>query len=262
MKNLIKAQLYQLKKDRFVQLAFGGMFLILMLSVYMNQLFLGIEGSGIDTVTGGGFFANSLSVVIMVGLIFVIIAAPRICGWDFTDKTTNYELMSGHIRREVYFSRVTVSLLIGVVGWLILFCAPLAVTGIMSGWGEKLPLTEAVFRGALMLFPIIRLVCELSCLTFIIKNPYLTMGIGYVLLMLQVSPVFSIKNSFLLGISNLSLLGMVDVWTTYGLDGELNYIFEAYLGAGDIAGTILASLVAALLSLFIGYIFFKNDDIN
>ncbi len=262
MKNLIKAQLYQLKKDRLVQLVFGGTFLILMMMVYMNQLFSAIEASGNNTVTGGGLFANSISGVIMVGLMFVIIAVPRICGWDFTDKTTNYELMSGHIRREVYFSRVTVSLLVGGIGWIILLCAPLAVTSIISGWGGKLPLSEAVLRGVLMLLPIIRLSCELACITFIVKNPYLTMGIGYVLLMLQVSPVFSIKNNFLLGISNLSMLGTVDVWTTYGLDGELNYIFEAYLGAGDIAGTILASLGAALLSLFIGYIFFKNDDIN
>lgn len=262
MKNLIKAQLYQLKKDRLVQLVFAGMFIILMLAMYMNQLLSETSSSGLDTVTGGGYFANSLSGVIMVGLMFVIIAVPRICGWDFTDKTTNYELMAGHIRREVFFSRIIVSLLAGVIGWLILFCAPLAVTGIMSGWGEKLPLTEAVLRGALMLFPIIRLVCEFSCLTFIIKNPYLTMGIGYVLLMLQVSTVFPIKNSFLLGISNLTMLGNVEIWTTYGLDGELNYIFEAYLGAGDIAGTILASLGAGLLSLFLGYIFFKNDDIN
>ncbi len=262
MKNLIKAQLYQLKKDRLVQLVFAGMLIILMLAMYMNQLLSETSSSGLDTVTGGGYFANNLSGVIMVGLMFVIIAVPRICGWDFTDKTTNYELMSGHIRREVYFSRVTVSLLIGGIGWIILFWAPLLAASILNGWGEKFPFSEAVLRGILMLFPIIRLSCELACLTFIIKNPYLTMGIGYVLLMLQVSPVFSIKNSFLLGISNLSLLGMVDVWTTYGLDGELNYIFEAYLGAGDIAGTILASLVAALLSLFIGYIFFKNDDIN
>lgn len=88
------------------------------------------------------------------------------------------------------------------------------------------------------------------------------MGIGYVLLMLQVSPMFPIKSNYLLGISNLSMLGTIDMWTTYGLDGELNYIFEAYLGAGDIAGTVLASLAASLLSLFLGYIFFKNDDIN
>ncbi|MGN0578327.1 MAG: hypothetical protein ACI4J4_06885 [Ruminiclostridium sp.] len=262
MKNLIKAQLFQLKKDRLVQLVFAGMLIILMLTVYMNQLFSEIESSGSNTLNGGSFFANSLGGVIMVGLMFVIIAVPRICGWDFTDKTTNYELMSGHIRSEVFFSRIIVSLLAGVIGWIILFCAPIVVTSIINGWGEKLPLSEAVLRGVLMLFPIIRLVCELSCLTFIFKNPYITMGIGYLLLMLQVSPVFPIKNSFLLGMSNLTILGNVEIWTTYGLDGELNYIFEAYLGAGDIAGTILASLAASLLSLFIGYIFFKNDDIN
>ena len=262
MKNLIKAQLYQLKKDRLVQILFVGMLLILLVTAYMNQLLAVTVDYAIDTVTGGGYFSNSLFGVIMVGLMFVIIAVPRICGWDFTDKTTNYELMSGHIRKEVFFSRIIVSLLAGVVGWLILFCAPLAVTSIINGWGEKLPLSEALLRVMLMLFPIIRLVCELSCFTFILKNPYITMGIGYVLLMLQVSPMFPIKSNYLLGISNLSMLGTIDLWTTYGLDGELNYIFEAYLGAGDIAGTILASIAASLLSLFLGYIFFKNDDIN
>lgn len=262
MKNLIKAQLYQLKKDRLVQLVFGGMLLILLVTAYMNQLLAVTVDYAIDTVTGGGYFSNSLFGVIMVGLMFVIIAVPRICGWDFTDKTTNYELMSGHIRREVYFSRAAVSLLAGVIGWIILFCAPLAVASVINGWGEKLPLSEAMLRSILMLFPIIRLVCELSCFTFILKNPYITMGIGYVLLLLQVSPMFPIKSNYLLGISNLSMLGTIDMWTTYGLDGELNYIFEAYLGAGDIAGTVLASLAASLLSLFIGYIFFKNDDIN
>ena len=262
MKNLIKAQLYQLKKDRLVQITFVGMLLILLMMAYINQLLAVTEASGLDTVTGGGFFANNLVGAMTVGLMFVIISVPRICGWDFTDKTTNYELMSGHIRREVYFSRIAVSLLVGVIGWIILFCAPLAVTSIINGWGEKLPASAAVLRSILMLFPIIRLSCELACLTFILKNPYITMGIGYVMLMLEISPMLSIKNSFLLGISNLSLLGTVEVWTTYGLDGKMNYIYDAYLGAGDIAGTILISLGVSLLALFIGYIFFKNDDIN
>ncbi|MGN0657754.1 MAG: hypothetical protein ACI4KR_13280 [Ruminiclostridium sp.] len=259
MKNLIKAQLYQLKKDRLVQLVFAGVFLILIMTVYLNGL---ISETGTSSATGGGFFANNLVGVITVGLMFVIISVPRICGWDFTDKTSNYELMSGHIRREVYLSRVTVSLLVGCLGWIILFCEPLVITSIINGWGEKLPVSTAVLRGILMLFPIIRLSCELACLTFILKSPYLTMGIGYVMLMLEISPIFSINNGFLLGISNISLLGTVDVWTTYGLGKEMNYIYDASLGAGDIAGTILASLAASLLSLFLGYIFFKNDDIN
>lgn len=262
MKNLIKSQLYQLKKDRLVQITFVGMLLILLMMVYINQLLAVTEASGLDTVTGGGYFANNLSAVIMVGLMFVIISVPRICGWDFTDKTTNYELLSGHIRRDVFFSRVIVSLLSGVIGWLILFCAPLAVSCIINGWGEKLPLSAAILRSILMLFPTVRLVCELTCLTFILKNPYIAMGIGYVMLMLEVSPMLSVKNSFMLGISNLSLLGTVEIWTTYGLSGNINYIFDASLSAGDIAGTILISLGVSLLALFIGYIFFKNDDIN
>lgn len=116
MKNLIKAQLYQLKKDRLVQITFVGMLLILLMMAYINQLLAVTEASGLDTVTGGGFFANNLVGAMTVGLMFVIISVPRICGWDFTDKTTNYELMSGHIRREVYFSRIAVSLLVGVIG--------------------------------------------------------------------------------------------------------------------------------------------------
>jgi hypothetical protein len=91
------------------------------------------------------------------------------------------------------------------------------------------------------------------------------MGLGYVVfmfsMMLASGTTISV-NSVFLGITNLTLLGMVSKWATYGLGGDMNYIFDASLSAGTIWGTVVVSVGVGVAALYLGYVFFKNDDMN
>ena len=91
------------------------------------------------------------------------------------------------------------------------------------------------------------------------------MGFGYMVFMvggILASGTNLSLNSVFLGSTNLSLLSMVSKWATYGLGNDLNYIFDATLEAGVIWGTVAASVVFGAAALYLGYVFFKNDDMN
>ena len=49
---------------------------------------------------------------------------------------------------------------------------------------------------------------------------------------------------------------------TIGLDAKMNYIFEASLNAEIVWGTIIASVGFGVAALYLGYVFFKNDEMN
>ena len=89
------------------------------------------------------------------------------------------------------------------------------------------------------------------------------MGLGYVAFMASVALSGMIEScSVFLGITNLSLLLIVSKWTTYGLGDDINYIFDASLSGRIVWGTVAASVVFGVVALYLGYVFFKNDDMN
>ena len=151
------------------------------------------------------------------------------------------------------------------VGALFFTILPVGIYTALYGWGDKVAFGPILLRLLLMLLPYLRLVCEFAFLTFLVKNPYVVMGLGYVVFMLMavlLSGTTIEVNSVFLGITNLTLLSMVSKWATYGLGGDMNYIFDASISAGTIWGTVAASVVFGAAALYLGYVFFKNDDVN
>ena len=73
---------------------------------------------------------------------------------------------------------------------------------------------------------------------------------------------FKEGKSLFLGLTNINMLCMFDSWSTYGLEGNENYIYDASLSAGQISGTIIVSLVVSVIFLYLGYVFFHTDDLN
>ena len=263
MRNVIKSQLYQFRKERITKLLFFGLIAIFTLIAFMSIIQAEISETAMIEATGGGYFATNLRFFIFMPLVYVASVVAQICGHDFTDKTANYELMSGRQRYQSYFGRVIPAVIIATIGWLIIVVTPVIIITIVKGWGDKISVWEVVLRYALMIFPTIRVACEFVFFTFLIKNPYIVMGLGYLYSMVSMYAEMMSSDGFLfLGSTNIILLSMVDVWTTYGLEGKLNFIYDAALSSSDIIGTIVISLVVSAAALFLGYIFFKNDDMN
>lgn len=258
MRNIMKAQFFQIIREKIIWYMLGVAFLMQVL-MFMLPIWLGNE----EATSAGEFFASNGSGLIFFPLFFLVVAAGQICGVDFLDKTNHYELMSGHRRYEVYFGRIIPAILVGGLGTAFLTITPVVLYTILYGWGTKIALGDVVFRMVLLLFPILRLVCEFAFLTFLVKNPYVMMGVGYALFMATIGLAEMMKTlNVFLGITNMMLLLEVEKWITFGLGDDLNYIYEAPLSAGVVWQTILASAVFGGAALYLGYVYFKNNDLN
>lgn len=260
MKNIVKAQFFQIVRDKIIKYM---VVITLLMQVLMVMLPIWLDTQ--EPTTGGEFFATDGGATFMFPFFFIILVTAQICGADFLDKTQNYELAGGHRRYEVYLGRVIAAAIVGGLGALFFTILPVGIYTALYGWGTKVAFGPVLLRWVLMLFPYLRLVCEFAFITFIVKNPYVGMGLGYVVFMLTMAILSGTTievNSVFLGITNLTLLNMVGEWATYGLGNDINYIFDASISAGTIWGTVAASVVFGAAALYLGYVFFKNDDVN
>jgi len=65
-----------------------------------------------------------------------------------------------------------------------------------------------------------------------------------------------------LGFTTINNISTIDFWYTYGLDTDIRYIYETAMPTGDIVSIIVVSLLFAAAALYLGYMFFKNDDMH
>ncbi|MGN0578328.1 MAG: hypothetical protein ACI4J4_06890 [Ruminiclostridium sp.] len=260
MYNLIKALNYQTRRDNFLfySVLAGCFSYILTIIVYS-------EHGDLSKLSGGeavAAFGSSCA-----GLVFfVLVLTARICGWDYGDKTMNYELLSGHSRAAVFWSRSIVSLVWCIpVGFLIMVL-PTAVLTLINGWGDNMDFGGAAIRFLLTIFPLFRLTCEFILLTFIVKNCYLSMVLGFILTeitqiaVLFITDMSKIEITYQLAISNLTALFEFNDKMGY-VNGKDITVYQTGLEPEFILGTILFSLGVGIICLVIGSLLFKKRDI-
>ena len=256
----MKAQLIQLRKDKICRFIFIGVLAVTLIIVLM----MADMASGDIRFTGGEQAIMLLTMTQLLAQLLMYLFTAQACGADFMDKTCNYEIMSGHTRRDVFFGRVIPTLIIGTLGTLFLIAAPVvAEVIILGGWGDKVSLTDMLLRFLLMAFPVARVICEFIFLTFIIKNPYIVMGISYMLcIILGMNIPVTRDHCFVLGMSNMNAITVIDRWNSFGLGGDLYYVYETGLSADFVLPTVIVSVVIGAAALLLGYTFFKNDDMH
>lgn len=263
LNNIIKAQMYQIRKTTFTPLVFIVM-AFLNVSIYFGELdYQNYELSAGECVASMG------TIMLCTAVIFAIIFTGYVCGGDFMDKTSNYELMSGHTRGQVYFAHAVVSIVVGTIGTAILLILPVVIGSAAYGWGTEIALSDVLLRYGLSMLVVMRMICEFVFLTYVVRNPYITMAGGYVVFMFgQLFAEFS-KNmvngsSVFLGITCFNKLGSFESWFTYTLDNTVDLIkvYDAALSAGDIVSIVVSSIGIGGLFLWLGYKFFAKDDMN
>lgn len=227
-----------------------------------------IRCNSLDELTGSYLPIMMGEPNMIIPSIFVILLTARIMGWDYTDKTLNYELMAGHSRGAVYWSRVCVSLMQVMAGCVIFLFLPLLVFGIINGWGHTTDMGNIILRYVLSFLPLFRLVGECVLLTVLLKNCYMAMIIGYVLyassmmFILVLEPLVDIKWTTQLCFVNLKNLLYLDKFRLQYINGEDVTVYETALESGLIVGTIGVSLVVGVACLGLGYLYFKKSDMN
>lgn len=259
--NLIRSQLFQLRREYTV---WGELFACLMFQIVTVLTFalrIETEGNYDIQATGCMFFAENSTMIMILPVGFVFLLTGQICAADFMDKTQNYEIMSGHKRSEIYFSRVILSLLSGTISGLFLAAVPVVAAGIYYGWGEQMPVSDAVSRILLLVFPMIRMICEAVFLAFISKNSYLPVAVGGGAAMLSSLGMLD-QCTPLLGISNINLLCRIEKYMVFDVQEQILYTYDASLTLPDIAGTVILSLAGGILALILGCYFFRKDDIH
>lgn len=260
MTNIMKSQLYQLKKSKLVRAVF---ICILMLQfVFMDGEMDFLFSSDVTT---GKFLAENGSLLVCISLMFALVITAEVCGADFLDKTSNYELMGGHLRKEVYFARSILSLGIGTLGALILNVLPLVCAVLLSGWGDDISAWDIIFRYMISIFPIFRIISEFIFFSFLVKNSYAAMVAGFVISIAGTGWAELFPNGCALfsGIGTLTKLFAIPYWNTYTLTGEKDIIvYHAALSAGDVAASVVSSVLFGVVFLLLGYWYFKKDDMN
>lgn len=259
MKNIIKAQLYQIRKSSFIFIVFLAVLVMQLANMMGEWSYRGDAMYGSTYVAANGFYTT------LVALIFAIVFTGYVCGSDFNDKTANYELMSGHLRKQVYFGRAIISLAGGGIGVALIIAAPVVIATIACGWGNDIRMIDAIFRFLLVLLPVLRIICEFIFLTYVVKNAYVIMACGFFTYILgsALPEYLGRSESVLLGVTNLSKLCSFESWMTYTV-GEMNIytVYEAGVSVNDVVTTLLASVIFGGLFLVIGYLNFKKDDMN
>lgn len=264
MGNLIRAQLYQLKKSSLIVVVFICV-LIIECSTFAGEVLYGGFNGQIIQITAGSYLAGSGSEIIFWALVFGIVLTGQVCGGDFPDQTANYELMSGHLRKEVYYSRAVISLIGGLAGTTVCMSVPLILATAVCGWGNELDFPGVLIRLLLCQFPFFRIICEFVFLTYVVKNPYVIMAAGFFTYILGgFIPEYALGcDSVLLGVTNLIKLMTFPEWSAYTMvDLKTISVYETRLGMGDILETIIGSLVIGGLFLWFGYQYFKKDDLK
>lgn len=256
----MKAQNYQTKGDNLVILVLLAGLLLPTGAILMDF--------DISELSGSLFMAQLGSVLpICLGMVLVILVS-RICGWDAGDKTMNYEILAGHSRAEVYFGRVIMSVIWGLGSGIAMLVLPVLGITLINGWGDSMNLGEAAICCVLFLFPMFRLICEFAMLTFLLRDCYKAMLAGWVFFAVSMIGIMVYEGltdrvlTVQLVITNMREVIGFDNFKLEYIGGEDIPVYMTGMDASLVMGTILVSLLAGGACLAVGYVMFKNQDMN
>lgn len=262
MRDIIKAMNYQIRRDNFT---------IYILLFGIGSVAVGFADAprGVMELTGGGYAASEIlrSAVSMMPLVIMAFCA-RICGWDFSDKTISYELLSGHTKEEVFFGRAIPAFLLSIAASAALVILPVLFFSIKNGWGERASLAGIIARLALMFLPFVRAACESILLTFLLKNCYLAMIAGYFLFMTPFIVSMFIEDfttaeplSWQFTVTNLVQLFYLNSKMGF-IDGKDVTVYDTALAPELLWGTVISSVLISAASIFLGLYSFKKSDMR
>lgn len=258
MLHLMKSKWYQLTKEKLLWIAFA---------VTLFLQFTSMNGELSD-----GFSSNVCRFIVefgqnmqLIAMLFAVVATAIITGGDFMDKTFNYEVLSGHTRAEIFFSKTILSVLVGMVGYIFILVVPVLIAGNIYEFGNELDQAELMIRVWLSAIVTLRIICASICFTYMVKIPYITMGAGF--LMFEIGPLLttfmSDNKSCLLGITCYNRLTEFESWMTYTMGNSMNIItvYGHKMAGKDFAEIIISTILMGAIMLLVGYSYFKRDDV-
>lgn len=262
MWNLMRAHNYQARRDNFVINAILIGLIMMVGMMLLDAPFSLSELSGdLCVVYGSQIWFIALSMVI-------VLLMPRLLAWDMTDKTINYEVMTGYSRTKVYLSRAIVSILWSVGVTMLLLLGVIGFFTFLNGWGNHMDAANTMKRILLLVFPLFRFACEVLLLTMLLKNCYVSMVIGFVLNETSMVIAMICEDFFgktkRLGLAMMTCMELLD-FTNYKfvyIGGEDVAVYETAIESSYVMSSIGVSLLVGVICLGIGYIVFRKRDMD
>lgn len=262
MWNIMKAQNYQTRRDNLTVYVFLTSLLLPLVLIMLQS------ESDISALTGSIVMAYYGEWLFFIIGVVTLLMTARICGWDQADKTMNYEVLSGHDRGEVFFGRVIVSLLWSGTISMVVAIFPVLVWTMINGWGISMKLSDIVLRYLLLFFPVFRLICEFALLTFLLKNCYKAMLIGWVVYDFALLGCLIYEELTDKAVT-VQFAGMNISYLMSGFNAKFEYIngedvsiYATAVKPAMAVETIAVSLLVGGLCLLVGYLVFRKQDIH
>ncbi len=257
MRNIIKSQFFGFSRDMCTYVALAIATIITVVSAVDSLEMFG------GTYTGSMEFMAMGGAAGMVSVMIICMFATRLCGWDFNDKTINYEVMYGHSRSEVCFARIISAVLFSSVIGFIIPMFPVLIFTIANGWGYAIPVGQAVLRSFICLLVLIRFSSVCVLLTFMTKNSWAAFLTSFLLYdgenMLYM--FWDFKPYLTSATAAMEVLSFEN--QSYGfVDGEDIIIFKDVLSGEFIAGSVIVSAIVIALALFGSYKIFCKCDMK
>jgi ABC-type transport system involved in multi-copper enzyme maturation permease subunit len=260
MWNIIKAQNYQLKRDNLV-------IIVLLLGLLVSAceiLSLASEG----TLTGCDYVLGTSEYAVMIYLLVPLVLTCRICGGDYGDKTMNYEILAGHSRKQVYWGRVISAIIWSMVVSLIVLFLPMLLCTAIGGWGDSMDFGGIMLRYGLMIFVLFRMECIFALLTFLLKNGYMGILVGYMFFLTEMGGAmlyeeFADKELTVQFVSiHLMKLFNFSKYSMEYINGKDVVFYSTEFTSDFVIGSIIVSILVGMACLLIGYQVFKRRDMQ
>jgi ABC-type transport system involved in multi-copper enzyme maturation permease subunit len=208
--------------------------------------------------------ATLMEIYIFATMIF----AAKAVGGDGGDKTINYELLNGHSRTRVYWSRIITGILWSVLLVVITNMVPYGIFTLINGWGEETAPMEIFIRLVMAAFPIMRISAIFMLLTSLVESAGGGMAISYGVAFIEtimdavLDEVKLFDKTYVLGLSNLSKLMRYNNSWEFVENGHTVTWFDYSISNDMILKTAAFSILATAVYLIIGYVVFRKRDRN
>lgn len=251
---------YQLRNDIFTVVTF-----LIAIVIQFASLFVG-ERSSILSYTGSDYIVYMGKMVPFVCFVLGLLLTCKICGGDFSDRTMNYEVLSGHTRWELYMGRIITSWMWCICGFLMICVLPIIFFSMINGWGYSVNFDWGLVRYGLLFVLLMRMITGFAVLTFFVKNSYIAMVLGYAWMGVS-SIIYYILSEFMgefvsvfFALMDMEKMCIFDNYKYRIIEGNNVMVFDGTIQSVVVVGTIVWSVIVILVLLGIGYRTIKKHD--
>lgn len=260
MRNVIKSQLFGLKKDT---LFLAGTILFLCLPmVYL------LSGEALEE-SGAVAWVNMGNMGSMLMGFMVCFMLPLVVGRDFADKTINYEVLFGHSKREIYFSRVLVALLYGFFMFVAGLGLPILIVILKNGFGPNVVFQDLLAKWAVGLCIFFRMMAENIFFSFLLMNAQTCIMFSVIMLETMAGTVMVLAAftpyKWLVGANGmLSLINCLEAPNQKlgFVDGKDVVLYEVKVFDSFFCWNTVGSVAIGIVCIMAGYILFHKRDLR